>query len=85
MTNIWYLTKEKLPTTNPSEQADVIFCSPGWATAIRGMFTKGDDQYPDEWSSYDQQEDRFYLWGKPDPELWMYFPEVPECIKNEQE
>jgi hypothetical protein len=75
----WTRTADATPTTEPGAQANVIFCSPGWGWPIVGMYTHWpEDSGLDRWAMYDQVNDRYVDWGKPSPELWMPFPEVPK-------
>ena len=74
----WINVRDNLPTTEPGKQVDVYFCCPHWATGQRGMFTYWGNGVSDveyEWSVYNQEEDRFYLWEYGDPEYYVVLPE----------
>ncbi len=72
----WIKVADQLPC-GAGEQVNVLFCCPGWATAITGMFTNMGD-FGTEWSEYDQQNDSYILWESDTPTLWCLKPDVPD-------
>ena len=66
--NMWIETALELPGKQ-GEQTDVIMYSPEWATWIKGMVTRWENDEL-EWSVYDQQNDKYLVWSRP-PKYWM--------------
>ena len=65
----WIETSEKLPC-EIGEQCEVIMWSPGWATWLKGLYTRFLDG-TSEWCVSDQQEDE--VCDLPEaPEYWMH-------------
>lgn len=64
----WTATTDRLPTTAVGDQVDVLMWSPEWTTWLKGMFTMWNENWQ-EWSVYDQQNDRYYELGWI-PEFW---------------
>ena len=89
---IWRRVSDELPTTEvPLGQRDVLFCRPGWATAVLGLFTwrgpsaslrPGEPLY--EWAELDLESGRFVIFADssaPDeqqPTLWLPLPRPPQ-------
>ena len=63
----WVRTADKLPG-QVGDQVDVLMWSPEWATWLKGMVNRWEDEC--EWSIYNQQDDRYHEWPYP-PEFWM--------------
>jgi hypothetical protein len=63
----WVRTAERLPG-KIGEQVDVLMWSPEWATWLKGMVTRWEDEC--EWAIYNQQDDRYHEWEHV-PEFWM--------------
>jgi hypothetical protein len=63
----WVRTADKLPG-QIGDQVNVLMWSPEWATWLKGMVTRWEDEC--EWSIYNQQDDRYHDWHYP-PEFWM--------------
>lgn len=64
----WVRTVDMLPG-EPGEQADVLMWSPEWATWLKGMVTRWENDAC-EWAIYNQQDDRYHEWEHV-PEFWM--------------
>ena len=63
----WIAVADKLPG-QVGDQVDVLMWSPEWATWLKGMVTRWEDEC--EWAIYNQQDDRYHEWPYP-PEFWM--------------
>lgn len=53
---------EELMDLDNMEQVKCLFISKGWATYLRGMFTKRSDEFKGCLSEYVFGDDRFYDW-----------------------
>jgi len=71
----WVKTADKLPG-QIGDQVDVLMWSPEWATWLKGMVTRWEDEC--EWSIYNQQDDRYHDWHYP-PAFWMS-PILPNAL-----
>lgn len=75
----WIKFEDKLPTNILGEQVNILFCSPGWATYIRGMYDHNEDLLIKErLSSYNQEIDRYVEWLSKMPTHWFKLPDKPE-------
>lgn len=63
------------PPCAVGEQADVEFCSPGWACAHFGMVTNFGDHL--DWSLYDQINDKFVSWASETPKFYRLRVPLP--------
>lgn len=77
----WTRFTERQPLSEP-DQVDVFWYSPGWATFMRGVFTKFVDGGHD-WLEYDAMRDKFVEWKRGDPVYWMLAPVPTEELADE--
>jgi hypothetical protein len=76
------------PPCAVGEQADVMFCAPGWGWPIVGVVTRFTESGYD-WLLYDQENDKFLEWlpdgcKGPLPTLWLPMPVPPKGQEESQ-